>query len=179
MPKNRKTLSHGRIGEAAVYAKCWMYGIPAYFTGGLKMNFAGSDLIVDTENQRRKRWIQVKTGFPTRKNYAYLTQSTGEKDLTQPKFTVDFVVFVNLDATAAKNHTHNGQLDFRDLSYYVVPRDDANHLFRQALQGEAERPKRDGSKRKLANLAVEVPSATLEPYRDKWQLLKQTGDDCR
>ena len=30
----RKSQSHGKIGEAAVYAKCWMNGIPAYFTGG-------------------------------------------------------------------------------------------------------------------------------------------------
>lgn len=32
----RKTQSHGKIGEAAVTAKCWMHGIPAYNTRGLR-----------------------------------------------------------------------------------------------------------------------------------------------
>jgi hypothetical protein len=31
----RKQQSHGRIGEAAVVAKCWMHGIPAYNTAGI------------------------------------------------------------------------------------------------------------------------------------------------
>lgn len=34
-----KSQSHGRIGEAAVLAKCWMHGIPAHNTGGLRANF--------------------------------------------------------------------------------------------------------------------------------------------
>jgi len=53
----RKSHSHGKIGEAAVYAKCWMHGIPAYFTGGLRSNFAGSDLIVETTDARKKLWV--------------------------------------------------------------------------------------------------------------------------
>jgi hypothetical protein len=61
----RKLQSHGKIGEAATYAKCWMHGIPPYHTGGLRSNFAGSDLIVDTADPRQKLWIQVKTGAPT------------------------------------------------------------------------------------------------------------------
>jgi len=177
MSGNLKIRSHGKIGEAAVYAKCWMHGIPAYFTGGLKINFAGSDLILDTVDPRRKLWVQVKTGYPTRKNYAYLTQATSEKDLTQPKFTADFVVFVNLYDKVAKSHTHNVELDFHNLSYYVVPRDAANRLFREALKGEADRPKRDGTKRKLGNLAGEVQYATMEQYRDAWILLKQADGD--
>ncbi len=175
---NQKKLSHGKIGEAAVYARCWMHGIPAYFTGGLKVNFAGSDLIVDTTDPRRKLWIQVKTGYPTCKNYVYLTQSAGERDLTQPKFVADFVVFVNLDAEVARKHTHNGELDFSALSYYVVPRDDANGLFCEALRGEADRPKRDGTTRSLTNVAVEIPHADMERYRDAWRLLKQADGVC-
>ena len=95
-----------------------MHGILAYSTGSLKANFAGSDLlIVDAADPRRKLWVEVKTGFPTRKNHVYLTQSAGEKDLTHPKFAADFVVFVNLDAKAAKAHIHDGALDFQHLSY--------------------------------------------------------------
>ncbi len=58
MSNPRKSQSHGKIGEAAAFAKCWMHGIPAYFTGGLRSNFAGSDLIVETRNQRVKLWVQ-------------------------------------------------------------------------------------------------------------------------
>jgi len=74
MPDLSKSQSHGRIGEAAVYAKCWMHGIAAYFTGGLRNNFAGSDLIVETKDQRAKLWVQVKTGAPALKDHIYLTQ---------------------------------------------------------------------------------------------------------
>jgi hypothetical protein len=117
MSTNQKKLSHGKSGEAAVCARCWMHGIPAYSKGGLRANFAGSDLIVDTTDPRRKLWIQGKTGYPTRRNSVYLTQSAGDRDLTLPKFVADFVVFVNLDAEAARKHTHNGELDFSALSY--------------------------------------------------------------
>jgi hypothetical protein len=41
-----------------------MHGIPAYNTGGLRANFAGSDLIIETGDQRKKLWLQVKTGAP-------------------------------------------------------------------------------------------------------------------
>jgi hypothetical protein len=51
----RKTQSHGKTGEAAVTAKCWMHGIPAYNTSGLRANFAGSDLIVDTSDA----WMSI------------------------------------------------------------------------------------------------------------------------
>lgn len=180
MPVNLKRQSHGKIGEAAVYAKCWIHGILAYFTGSLKTNFAGSDLVImDATDPQRKLWIEVKTGFPTRKNHVYLTQSAGETDLACPKFMADFVVFVNLDAKAARTHTHDGTMDFQHLSYYVVPRDDANSLFRAALQGKADRPKRDGTKRKLGNVAVEVPCVTTGQYRDAWAILKLLGGSSR
>ena len=81
----RKSQSHGRIGEAAVYAKCWMHGIPAYFTDGLRNNFAGSDLIVETKDRRRKLLVQVKTGAPILKDHIYLTQCSGDEDLSRPK----------------------------------------------------------------------------------------------
>lgn len=67
----RKSESHGKIGEAAVFAKCWMHSIPAYFTGGLRINFAGSDLIVETAERRRKLWVQVKTGAPILKDHVH------------------------------------------------------------------------------------------------------------
>src|SRR5688572_11814378 len=93
----RKTQSHGKIGEAAVTAKCWMHGIPAYNTGGLRANFAGSDLIVDTADPKQKLLIQVKSGYNPRSDLVYLTQCKGEEELQSTKFVSDFVVFVNID----------------------------------------------------------------------------------
>jgi len=149
-----------------------MHGIRAYFTGSLKTNFAGSDLVImDAIDSRRKLWVEVKTGYPTRKNHVYLTQSAGETDLTRPKFMADFVVFVNLDARTARAHAHDGALDFQHLSCFVVPRNDANHLFLAALQREADRPERDGTQRMLGNVAVEVSCAIMEKYRDAWALI--------
>jgi hypothetical protein len=166
-----KKVSHGLIGEAAVYAKCWMHGIPTYFTGHLKKNFAGSDLILDTNDPRRKLWVQVKTGYPTRDHEVYLAMHR-EKDLTESKFTADYVVFVNLDPEVASTHTHNGELDFAAFKYYIVPRDDANRLFREALQRKAKRPKRDGTPRKLTHGEVQAPEEDVAKYLDAWELLK-------
>jgi hypothetical protein len=175
MAASAKQLSHGRIGEAAVYAKCWMHGIQAYFTGVLKHNFPGSDLLVATD-RLQKRWIEVKTGYSVQKDGVYLTQSSGEDDLKKHKFTADFVVFVNLDPESAKKHTHNGELDFSDLAYYVVPRDEANRIFREALQRDADRPKKDGTKRSLKNVAVHASLKEIERFRDAWNLLKQSAE---
>lgn len=167
-----KSQSHGRIGEAATYAKCWMNGIPAFHTGGLRANFAGSDLIVETRNPRSKLWIQVKTGAPILKGYVYLTQCAGDDDLEADKFSSDFVVFVNLDLRTAKSHLHDGLLNFEHLSFYVVPHDDANRIYRKALAGWAEKPKRDGSRRKLGNMSVHAPSVEMNTYRDAWSRIK-------
>jgi len=93
----RKQQSHGKIGEASVAAKCWMHGIPAYNTAGLRANFAGSDLLVDTSDPTRKLLIQVKTGYNPSPDWVYMTQCAGEHELEKPKFVSDFVVFVNLD----------------------------------------------------------------------------------
>lgn len=172
MPTLSKSLSHGRIGEAAVSAKCWMHGIPAYNTGGLRANFAGSDLIIETGDPRKKLWVQVKTGAPIEKDRVYLTQCAGESDLKEEKFQADFVIFVNLDLKAAKSHLHDGSLDFNNLSYYVVPRKQANSLFFEAVKTAADKPKRDGHPRKLTNLAVHVPNKFMEKYRDAWAQLK-------
>jgi hypothetical protein len=172
MSDPNKSQSHGRIGEAATYAKCWMYGIPAYFTGGLRANFAGSDLIVETNDPRRKLWIQVKTGYPILKDHVYLTQCSSETELDNDKFSADFVVFVNLDSHSAKSHAHDGMLDFRHLSYYVVPRHDANQIYRKALRAQADKPKRDGGRRKLGNVAVHATVSEMSKYRDAWQLLQ-------
>lgn len=167
-----KSESHGRIGESAVCAKCWMHGIPAYSTGGLRSNFAGSDLIVETADPRRKCWVQVKTGAPTAKGQVYLTQSAGDTDLVKDKFAADFVVFVNVDPRTAKWHAHDGSLDFANLSFYVVPATHANAMVRHALEIQAATPRRDGRRRSLTNVAIHVPMDQMSQYRDAWALLK-------
>lgn len=172
MTQPSKSLSHGRIGEAAVYAKCWMHGIPAYHTGGLRNNFAGSDLIVESPNPRQKLWLQVKTGAPTLRNHVYLTQASGPADLESPKFASDFVVFVNLSNRTAKSHRHDGTLSFEHLSFYVVPVNDANRIFKKWFRHWGLRPKRDGGVRKLGNSAVHVPDKEMQIYRDAWELIK-------
>lgn len=172
MANLRKSHSHGKIGEAAVYAKCWMHGIPAYFTGGLRLNFAGSDLIVETTDARKKLWVQVKTGAPILKNHVYLTQCKGECDLEIEKFEADFVVFVNIETKVGTKHVHAGELGFEHLSFYVLPRDAANQLYQRWLAHWHAKPKRDGEQRKLGNMAVHVPTAEMEQYRDAWRLLK-------
>ncbi len=176
MDAPRKSQSHGKIGEAAVYAKCWMHGIPAYFTGGLRNNFAGSDLIVETGDVRRKVWVQVKTGAPILKNHVYLTQCAGDGDLVCEKFDADFVVFVNINTRAGLGHTHSGELGFEHLTFYVVPRKAANLIYRHWLGHWHDKPKRDGGTRKLGNMAVHVPLSEVEKYRDAWALLRQASD---
>jgi len=168
----RKSESHGRIGEAVTYAKCWMNGIPAYHTGGLRSNFAGSDLIVETGDSRLKLWIQVKTGAPAHKDSVYLTQCAGDEDLHGEKFAADFVVFVNLDARKAQSHSHDGALNFEHLSFYVVPRADANRLYHDVVTNLAAKPKRDGGRRKLGNMAVHVPQEQMLEFRDAWQRIE-------
>jgi hypothetical protein len=180
-PKNlleasmKKSQSHGKIGEAAVAAKCWMNGVPAYNTAGLRANFAGSDLIVDTEDPKRKLLVQVKTGFVPIRDRVYFTQCAGECDLTDDKFVADFVVLVNIDGKVGESHRHEGNLDFKHLTYYVLPRDIANDSYKRAVQREYDRPKKTGEKRKLGNMAVYAPSSDVDEYRDAWQLLR---DKC-
>ena len=58
-----------------------MHGIPAHNTNGLRANFAGSDLIIDTSNPRKKLLVQVKTGYAPSKGMVYLTPASGEHDL--------------------------------------------------------------------------------------------------
>jgi hypothetical protein len=150
-----------------------MNGIPAYFTGGLRNNFAGSDLIVETGDLRRKLWVQVKTGAPILKNQVYLTQCAGDEDLGRDKFDSDFVVFVNIETRVGLNHTHAGELDFEHLSFYVLPRDAANSLYQRWLMHWHDKPKRDGERRKLGNMAVHVPIEEIEQYRNAWRLLRE------
>ncbi|MDH4450420.1 MAG: hypothetical protein QE265_07490 [Rhodoferax sp.] len=172
----RKQQSHGKIGEAAVSAKCWMHGIPAYNTAGLRANFAGSDLLVDTRDPRRKLLVQVKTGYNPSPDWVYMTQCSGEEELGYPKFVSDFVVFVNLDKQAGTKHTHDGSLDFRHLSFYIVPREQANALYLAALKREHARPLiKTGGQRKLGNLAVNVAESEMRPFKDAWHLIKSAG----
>jgi hypothetical protein len=172
----KKTQSHGRIGEAAAYAKCWMHGIAAYHTSGLRANFAGSDLIVETSDHRRNLSVQVKTGAPIVKDHVYLTQCSGENDLKNDEFRADFVVFVNLDLRAAKTHKHDGSLTFDQMSFYVVPCSVANQIYRQAVSRAAATPKRDGGNRKLQNMAVHAPLQVMQPYRDAWSQIQSLSN---
>jgi hypothetical protein len=172
----RKTQSHGRIGEAAVSAKCWMHGIAAYNTAGLRANFAGSDLIVDTRDPRRKLLIQVKTGFSPSTDWVYFTQCTGEHELTEDRFVSDFVVLVNLDKKVGMAHEHLGELDFQHLTFYVVPREAANRLYLAAVRREHERPLKNGGVRKLGNMAVNVSVTEMAPYLNAWSLLRAASE---
>jgi hypothetical protein len=167
-----KTVSHGRIGEAAVTAKCWMNGIAAYNTGGLRANFAGSDLIINTADPKVKRLVQVKTGYCSSGGKVYLTQCKGETDLTEEKFVSDFVVFVNIDKKAGTSHKHDGSLRFEHLSFYVVPREAANKIYKTAVQRDYAIPLRAGGTRKLANMAVTVPGNEMSPYLEAWHLMR-------
>lgn len=172
----RKQQSHGRIGEAAVTAKCWMYGIPAYNTAGLRANFSGSDLLVDTDDATKKLLIQVKTGYAPGPGWVYMTQCSGEIELLRPKFVSDFVVFVNLDKRAGTRHAHDGALDFHHLTYFVVPRERANELYLAALRRESARPLlRTGGQRKLGNLAVNVTASDMFEFKDAWSLIRTAG----
>lgn len=174
----RKQQSHGKIGEAAVSAKCWMHGIPAYNTAGLRANFAGSDLLVSTDDPTRKLFIQVKTGYTPSADWVYMTQCKGEKELDCAKFDSDFVVFVNLDKKVGTKHTHNGELDFQHLSFYVVPRDRANALYSDAVRREHVRPLiKTGGQRKLGNLAVNIEAAAMAEFKDAWYLIRQAGTE--
>lgn len=169
----RKQQSHGKIGEAAVAAKCWMHGIPAYNTAGLRANFAGSDLIVDTADPTRKLLIQVKTGYNPSPEWVYMTQCSGEDELGAQKFVSDFVVFVNLDKKAGTKHTHDGALDFQHLTFYVVPRERANSLYQAALRREHTRPLiKTGGQRKLGNLAVNVAAEDMAEFKNAWHLIR-------
>lgn len=172
----RKQQSHGKIGEAAVSAKCWMHGIPAYNTAGLRANYAGSDLLVDTDDPRRKLLIQVKTGYSPGPGWVYMTQCSGEDELSAPKFVADFIVFVNMDKKVGVQHDHDGSLDFCHLHYFVLPRDKANALYLAALKREHARPLiKTGGIRKLGNLAVNVAAPDMAPYADAWALIRTAG----
>jgi hypothetical protein len=169
----RKTQSHGRIGEAAVTAKCWMHGIPAYNTGGLPRQLRRERSIIDTIDPKVKRLVQVKTGYAPTKSRVYLTQCKGECDLEGDKFVSDFVVFVNIDKKVGSTHAHNGELSFEHLTFYVTPREAANQLYRSAVQREYGRPLKAGGRRKLANMAVEVASEEMIPYLNAWHLMRR------
>lgn len=168
-----KRVSHGRIGEALVTAKCWLNGVPAHNTNGLRANFAGSDLIIDTADPSRKLLVQVKTGFSPAKGKVYLTQASGVADLKEPKFKADFVVFANIDRKAGQSHQHRGTLDFKHFTFYVVPAKAANRLFRDAVQREYDRPLiKTGGRRKLTNLAVNLEPEVMAKYSEAWHILR-------
>lgn len=168
----RKQQSHGRIGEAAVSAKCWMHGIPAYNTGGLRANFAGSDLIIDTPNPKLKRLVQVKTGYSPTKDKVYLTQCKGDIDLEGEKFVSDFVVFVNIDKKVGSTHNHEGAFGFEHLQFYVVPHTEANAIYKAAVQRDFAKPLRTGGVRKLANMAVVVGKEEMSKFLNAWHLMR-------
>lgn len=150
-----------------------MHGVPAHNTNGLRANFAGSDIIIDTQDPRIKRLVQVKTGYSPAEGQIYLTQASGEPDLVEDKFKADFVVFVNIDKKIGEAHQHRGTLSFEHLVYYVVPVEVANQVYRAAVQREYERPLiKSTKKRSLSNMAVNVQPHVLAEYRDAWHLLR-------
>ena len=168
----RKQQSHGRIGEAAVSAKCWMHGIPAYNTGGLRANFAGSDLIIDTPNPKIKKLVQVKTGYSPTKEKVYLTQCKGEVDLEGDKFVSDFVVFVNIDKKVGSTHSHDGAFGFEHLEFYVVPQAEANAIYKSAVRSDYAKPLKTGGVRKLGNMAVVVTKKEMSKFLNAWQVMR-------
>jgi len=150
-----------------------MNGIAAHNTNGLRANFAGCDIIIDTNDPRKKKLVQVKTGYSPAKGQIYLTQATGDQDLSNNKFHADFVVFVNIDKKMGEAHRHDGTLSFEHLVYYVVPADIANKIFREAVQRDYAKPLiKTGGRRKLTNMAVNVPPTVLSEYKDAWHLLQ-------
>jgi hypothetical protein len=157
-----------------------MRGIPAYNMAGLRANFAGSDLLVDTPVPTRKLLVQVKTGYRPSPEWGYMTQCSGDDELAEPKFVADFVVFVNLDKKAGVKHEHNGELDVHHLTFYVVPRDRANSLYRADLEREHARPLKNGGQRKLGNLAVNVAATEMAEFKDAWHFIREagSGDAC-
>lgn len=96
-------------------------------------------------------------------------------DLSGDKFESDFVVFVNLQTRAALKHEHRGELGFEHLSFYVLPADQANAIYRKWLRHWYAKPKRDCSVRKLGNMAVHVPAQEMTQYENAWNLLKARG----
>lgn len=103
-----------------------------------------------------------------------MTQCGGEHELTEDKFVADFVVFVNLDHKAGIAHTHNGELDFQHLTFYVVPRLDANNLYRAAVKRDYDKPLPTGGVRKLGNMAVNVAVTDMILYKNAWHLIRAT-----
>jgi hypothetical protein len=109
---------------------------------GLRANFAGSDLIIDTADPKLKKLVQVKTGYAPTKDKVYLTQCKGEVDLEGDKFVSDFVVFVNIDKKVGSTHNHDGSFGFEHLEFYVVPQVEANRIYRAAVQRDYRRASR-------------------------------------
>lgn len=101
------------------------------------------------------------------------TQCAGDCDLDRDKFDSDFVVFVNLQTRAAKAYQHRGELEFEHLTFYVVPTERANALYRKWLEYWRNRPTRAGGERKLGNMAVHVPELEMARYRDAWAGLRE------
>jgi len=168
----RKQQSHGKVGEAAVTAKCWMHGIQAYNTAGLRANFAGSDLIVNTDDPSKKLLIQVKAGYKPHGEWIYMTQCSGEEDLTEDKFGSHFVVFENFDRKVGQTHQHKGELDFQHLIFYVAPCADANRLYRAAVKRQYDIPLKRGGVRSLQNMDVNVSESEMAPFKDAWNLIR-------
>ena len=67
-------------------------------------------------------------------------------------------------------------MNFDALSYYVVPVKQANRIYLEDLTAWAHKPKRDGGKRKLSNMAVHTLAERMEKFKDAWHLLKDVRD---
>jgi hypothetical protein len=104
----------------------------------------------------------------------YLTQS-GEQDLTEHKFAADFVVFVNFDGQVAEAHLHDGKLDFKHLTFYVVPCAEANRIYLAAVKRQYAVPITRGLKkggvRSLRNMDVNAPASEMARFKNAWNLI--------
>ena len=89
----------------------------------------------------------------------------------------DFVAFVNMDEKIGSKHQHDGTLKFEHFSFFVVPVEDANRLYREAVQRDYAKPKRDGGVRSLSGMAVYASPGTMEPYREAWHLLREAAHE--
>jgi hypothetical protein len=80
---------------------------------------------------------------------------------------------------AGSTHQHDGVRDFKHLTFFVLSRDQANFLYRDAVQREYDRPLRAGGRRKLGNLAVYVSAREMAPFRNGWQQIREHSTSTR
>jgi hypothetical protein len=169
MAASSKIQSHSQICKAAVLAKCWMHGIRAHINVAKR-----AELTIASSNPKTTKVVQVKGGYSPVKGMVYLTQCKGEDDLIGDKFDADFVVFVNIETKVGKSHQHDGSLGFEHLQFFVLPRANANAIYRASVQRELAKPLKSGGVRSLKNLAVVASNEDMHPFLNGWQIMQTT-----